>query len=154
QECPEGLTGRGWQPGFIRDILRSRSVLGEYQPHVGTCAKKGRKATRKPAGEPIKDYFPSIVDEATFYRVQQALDERRAGGGRITGVPNLFNGLLHDARDGRRMTVNTTNGIKVLVSSGAVRKVPGSSFVSVRYDTFEDAVLSLLAELKPSDVLS
>ncbi|MBI1915633.1 MAG: recombinase family protein [Planctomycetes bacterium] len=152
-EYPDGLTGKGWQPGFIRDILRSRSVIGEYHPHVGTCAKKGRKSTRKPFGEPIKGYFPAIIDDETFYRAQTALNGRKAGGGRTTGTPNLFNGLLYDATDGRRLTINTTHGKKVLVSSGAVRKIKGSTFRSIGYDMFETAILSALAELKPADVL-
>jgi DNA invertase Pin-like site-specific DNA recombinase len=153
RECPDGFTGKGWQPNVILSILRSRSVLGEYQPHAGTCAKKGRKSTRTPVGEPVKAYFPAIVSEADFYRAQQALDGRRKGGGRVTGTPNLFNGLLYDALDGRRMTVNAAHARRVLVSSGAIRKVPGSRWRSVRYDVFEEAVLTSLAELRPADVL-
>jgi DNA invertase Pin-like site-specific DNA recombinase len=153
KECPEGLTGRGWQPSTIRSILRSRSVLGEYQPHVGTCAKRGRKATRKPAGDPVPDYFPAVVTEAEFIRVQTALDGRKRGGGRTQGTPNIFNGILHDALDGRRAVAAAACGRRVLVSSGALRKVPGSQFRSIRYDVFEREVLSRLAELKPADVL-
>src|SRR5262249_28111224 len=85
--APSRMTGKVWQPPQIQSMLRNRSVLGEYQPHVGTCAKKGVKATRKPSGDPIKGYFPAVIEEATFYRVQHALDSRRKGGGPITGVP-------------------------------------------------------------------
>jgi DNA invertase Pin-like site-specific DNA recombinase len=153
KEYPQGLSGRGWQPASIGAILRSPSVLGRYQPHVGTCAKKGQKATRRPHGEPIQGYFPAIIAEADFYRVQEALDGRRSGGGRITGTPNLFSGLAYDARDGKRLVLNATHGEKVLVSSGAVRKQAGSTFLSLRYDTFEQAILSRLAELSAADVL-
>jgi DNA invertase Pin-like site-specific DNA recombinase len=154
REHPAGMTGKGWQPGQIGILLRSRSVLGEYQPHVGTCAKKGRPATRKPFGEPIKGYFPAVIDEALFYKVQAAMDGRLKGGGRTTGTPNLFNGILYDARDGRRMTVNGCGGKKVLVSSGAIRKMKGSAFHSVRYDIFEHELLDRLEELTAADVLS
>jgi DNA invertase Pin-like site-specific DNA recombinase len=153
RECPQGMTGRGWQPSYIRHALRSRSVLGEYQPHVGTCAKRGRKATRKPCGDAVRDYFPRILSDADFYRAQQALDGRRRAGGKVSGTPNLFNGILYDAADGQRMVITTTSGKKVLVSAGAVRKLKGSVFRSVRYEPFKQAVLSLLAELKPADVL-
>jgi DNA invertase Pin-like site-specific DNA recombinase len=152
-EYPAGLSGREWQPSYISNLLRSRSVLGEYQPHVGTCAKKGKKKTRRPEGDPIKGYFPAIVEEALFYRVQAALDGRKKGGGRTTGTPNLFNGLLYDAADGRRMVMNSSNGKKVLVSSGAVKRVPGVPFKNLPYDLFERAVLSRLRELTPKDVL-
>jgi DNA invertase Pin-like site-specific DNA recombinase len=152
-ECPEGLTGRGWEPGTVADLLRSRTVLGEYQPHVGTCARKGRQKTRKAVGGPVKDYYPAILSEAEFYRTQAALDGRKRGGGRATGTPNLFNGILFDAFDGRRMVLNSSGGRKVLVSSGAVRKDKGSAFRVIRYEVFEPAILTRLAELKPADVL-
>jgi DNA invertase Pin-like site-specific DNA recombinase len=153
RECPQGLTGKGWQPSYIRCLLRSRSVLGEYQPHKGTGAKKGRKSSRQACGEPVKNYFPAVIDEDDFYCVERALEVRRRGGGKIRGVPNLFNGLLTNAIDQYPMTMNACNGVKVLVSSGAIRKVSGSVFRSIRYDIFEAAVLSRLAELKPADVL-
>lgn len=154
REYPGGLTGKEWQPAQVATLLRNRAVLGEFQPHVGTCAKKGGvKSTRKPVGEPIKDYFPWIVSEAVFYQVQRGLDARRHGGGRVTGVPNLFNGCVWDARDQRRMVIGGSHGRRVLVSSGAIRRVKGSAFRTVRYEVFERAVLSLLRELKPQDVL-
>jgi DNA invertase Pin-like site-specific DNA recombinase len=158
-EHPEGMTGRGWQHGTVHDLLRSRAVLGEYQPHVGTCAKKGRKKTRRPAGEPVQGYFPAIVDEKLFDRVQEALTMRKTGGGHRedrdgpgTRVTNLFNGLVWDARDGQSMVVNGNVGRRFLVSSGAVRKLPGSEFRMVSLDLFEQAVLTLFRELKPGDV--
>jgi DNA invertase Pin-like site-specific DNA recombinase len=153
KEYPKGFTGRGWQPGQINVLLRSRSVLGEYQPHQGTCAKKGRKATRKPWGAPVPDYFPAVIAEADFYRVQAGLDARWIGGGRVSGTPNLFNGILYDAKDGCRMVMNASRGKRVLVSSGAVRHFPGSEFRAVRLDVFEPALLGSLRELTAADVL-
>lgn len=154
-ECPEGITGRAWQPNNVRKLLRSRSVLGGLQPYTGTCAKKGGiKSTRKPHGPPVVGYFPAIVAEAEFYKAQQAMDGRRRGGGRATGTPNLFNGLLYDGTDGTRMVLNTDHVRRVLVSSGAIRKSPGSTFQSVNYRVFEHAILSLLQELSPADTAS
>jgi DNA invertase Pin-like site-specific DNA recombinase len=154
KEWPEGITGKGWQPNNVRKILRARSVLGEFQAFTGTCAKKGGiPSTRKAHGPPVVGYFPAIVSEADFYKAQQALDGRRKGGGRSAGTPNLFNGILYDATDGRRMVLNSDHGRRVLVSSGAIRKMEGSSFRSVSYKVFERAVLSVLRELKPADVV-
>jgi DNA invertase Pin-like site-specific DNA recombinase len=155
RECPDGLTGRGWEPGYVCFLLRSRSVIGEYQPHQGTCAKKGGiKATRKPVGDPIKGYFPALVSEADFYRAQDALDKRRRSGGRTKGSPNLFNGLLVNALDGWPMVLNSSHGRKVLLSAGAVRRMPGCAFRTVDHHRFERAILSRLAELKPADVIN
>ncbi|MFO0823761.1 MAG: recombinase family protein [Gemmataceae bacterium] len=154
KECPGGVTGKSWQPNNIRKLLRSRSVLGEFQPHIGTCAKKGGiKSTRMPSGQPVVGYFPAIIDEATFYKAQAVISGRRRGGGRSTGLPNLFNGILYDARDRMRMVLNSDHGKRVLVSSGAIRKMKGSEFRSFPYDAFEKAMLLFLRELKPADVL-
>jgi DNA invertase Pin-like site-specific DNA recombinase len=154
EEATEGLTGRGWRPPTVAALLRSRAVIGEYQPHTGTCAKRGgTKATRKPHGEPIQNYYPALVSEADFHRVQKSLGERRRGGGTTRGVPNLFDGLLFDALGGCPMVRNKSHGRYVLASSAAMCGRPGSAFRSVVYDFFERAVLSRLKELKTEDVL-
>jgi DNA invertase Pin-like site-specific DNA recombinase len=163
KECPQGLIGKknkktgryiGWSPSYVNMLLRSPSVLGIYVPHVGTCAKRGSKSTRKPLdkAEWVKGYFPAVVEQGTFDAVQLALDKRRKGGGRTTGTPNVFNGILYDAADGERMVLNGNHGNKVLVSYGAARRKPGSEYRSVRYAEFECAVLAYLNELKPADL--
>jgi DNA invertase Pin-like site-specific DNA recombinase len=152
-EHPPGLSGRGWQPGAIAGILRSRAAIGEFQPHTGTCARKGRPKTRKPAGEPLRGYFPAVVPEADFYRVQTAIDGRKRTGGPARRVPNIFNGILWDGADGRRMVVNGQHGRRHLVSGGAVQRLAGSVYASVRYDAFERSILGALAELTTADVL-
>jgi len=154
EEYPEGVTGKGWQPNNIRKLLRSRQAIGEYQAVVGTCAKRGGvKSTRRKAGPPVIGYFPAIVTEAEFYKAQQALDGRKKGGGRSTGSPNLFNGILYDAYDQMRMVINRDRRGRILVSSGAIRKMAGSQFRSIPYTVFERGVLDLLRELKPADVM-
>jgi hypothetical protein len=151
---PDGLKGKGWRPGYLGEILRSRTVLGEYQPHVGTGAKKGLKKTRRPVGDAVMGYYPAIIDEGTFYRVQIGLDARRKkeSGGRDLGTPNLFNGYAYDAHDGHRMCLAGNHGRRLLVSSGAIRKLPGCQYRAISYAPFEAAVLSLLSELKVADV--
>jgi DNA invertase Pin-like site-specific DNA recombinase len=155
EECPEGLAGKGWSAPYVSSVLRNRAVLGEYLPHAGTCAKKGGvKSTRKPAGDPIKEYFPAIVSEPEFYRAQDALDKRRGGGGRQKGTANLFGSLMINALDGHPMVIASTCGRKVFVSAGAARGVPGCPYRAIDYTLFERAVLDRLLELKPSDVLA
>jgi hypothetical protein len=101
----------------------------------------------------VQGYFPAIVSEDDFYKAQRAIDGRQGGGGRVTGTPNLFNGYLWCALDNERMVLNGTRGRKTLVSSGAIRKRPGSVWRQVGYAEFEAAVLSLLRELRPEDVV-
>lgn len=58
---------RPWVGGNIHSILRKKSVLGEYQPHI----KVDRK--RQKDGDPIKGYFPIAVTPAVFLEAQQAI---------------------------------------------------------------------------------
>jgi DNA invertase Pin-like site-specific DNA recombinase len=152
---PAGLKGKGWQPGYVRDLLRCRAVMGEFQPHTGSCAKKGVKKTRKPVGEPLAGYYPAVVPEETFLRVQAGLDVRRNRklGGRDRGTPNLFNGYAFDAHDGHRLVLGGNHGHPRLVSAGAIRKLAGCGFRTIPYAEFEAAVLTLLSELKVADVV-
>jgi DNA invertase Pin-like site-specific DNA recombinase len=151
---PEGPGGKGWRPGVVADLLRNRAVIGEFQPKVGTCAKKGVKKTSRPVGEPVKGYYPAVLDEGTFYRVQLGLDARRnkPTGGRDLRTSNLFSGYAYDAHDGHRMVQGGHHGLRRLVSAGAIRKLPGCVFRGVAYAPFEEALLSLLSELKVADV--
>jgi DNA invertase Pin-like site-specific DNA recombinase len=156
KEHPAGLRGKGWCPSYLLNILRSRAVLGEFQPHTGTAAKKGGvKKTRRPVGDAIPSYYPAVIDEGTFYKVQVGLDARRNReyGGRDKGVPNLFVGYAYDAHDGQRLVLHGDHGRRLLVSAGAVRKLPGSGWRAIPYIAFEQALLSLLAELKVEDIV-
>lgn len=74
----------GWRESYIDKILRSRAVIGEYQPHKFIDGK------RQPYGEPIKEYFPKIVDEKLFYRIQNSLKNNKNCGGRGGKISNLF----------------------------------------------------------------
>jgi DNA invertase Pin-like site-specific DNA recombinase len=155
REFPEGLRGKGWRAATVCEILRSRAVLGEFTPHVGTHARRGRKKTSRPAGEAVKGYYPAVIAEDVFYRVQTGLSGRKSGptGGHDLGVPNLFRGLAHDAHDGHRMALSACRGRQFLVSAGALKKLPGCAFRTVPYAELEDAILSLLSELKAADVV-
>jgi len=73
-----------WRESYVLETIKSRTPLGELQP----------THKRKPIGQPIKGYYPAVVDEATWAAVQP----RRQGptAGPRTAVNNLFSGLLFD----------------------------------------------------------
>jgi DNA invertase Pin-like site-specific DNA recombinase len=77
-----------WHYSYIEKVLHSRGVLGEFIPHTA------RGADRKPTCEPIKDYYPAVIDEKTFLRVQNRGPGPR--GPRRDHAVNLFQGLLFD----------------------------------------------------------
>ena len=67
---PFGKNGH-WTAANARAILRNRAVIGVFQPHTTVNGK------RQADGDPITGYFPAVVDEAVFARVQDALRQRR-----------------------------------------------------------------------------
>jgi DNA invertase Pin-like site-specific DNA recombinase len=77
----------GWYDSYVQKILSNRAVLGEMQPgeRVGN--------RRVPKGDPIKGYYPRIIEPDLFNRVQAGLRSRRGKGGRKgRNVANLFSG--------------------------------------------------------------
>lgn len=94
--------GVGWQTSTIGKMLSGRAVLGEYQPHSGTH----RQRDRRPEGDPIIGYYPTIIDEDTYWRAQQAVQGRtKVAGRRGRGVSHLLLGLGKCARCGSSMHI-------------------------------------------------
>jgi DNA invertase Pin-like site-specific DNA recombinase len=158
--------GRGdnWSASFVSKVLRDRSVLGEYQPHVS------RDGKRIPEGNPIAGYFPAVVTEDEFNASRAAMMARRHKGGRPSKAVNLFAGLLRDARtpDLKRrkgdgsivvpcrfhvLNKGPDNGGKLLVSYGGAQGIPGATVASFPLVPFEVAFLTMLREVDPSEVL-
>ncbi|EGU0168387.1 MULTISPECIES: recombinase family protein [Vibrio] len=75
--------GGSWSNTSICRILNSKAVIGEYTPNIG----------RTSTNTPISDYYPSIIDESTFYLSQSRKAERSKpkSAGRKTTFPNVFN---------------------------------------------------------------
>ncbi len=145
------LTGRGdWGQARVYQILRSRAVLGEYQPHLGVqgSKKKGKPQTRTATGDAIEGYYPVIIDRETFDKVAVALDKRACYRGRRTAHVNLFSGMLRDARTGERFSYYHAK-----VQPPTI--VPNSDSAGLGHfnaDVLEEAVLAEMAEVKATDV--
>ncbi|MGD0039432.1 MAG: recombinase family protein, partial [Isosphaeraceae bacterium] len=144
--------GRGsvWKKGYIHKIISGRVVLGEYQP-----LRDG-----KSEGDPLAHYFPAAIDESTWLQAQAALARRKDKPGPIgEKVATLFGGLLKDAATGDHLRIAWHTGgtakdrrkRRVLVNARSMEGAcPGVSFP---HEIFEQAVLSLLKEVNPADVL-
>ena len=52
--------------------FRQRTCIGEYQPRK---FDENRKSV--PAGDPIIDYYPTVISEDIFYKAQSQLEQRR-----------------------------------------------------------------------------
>jgi DNA invertase Pin-like site-specific DNA recombinase len=84
-----GIRNTGWHVSYVRSILHSRAVLGDYQPYR---RERGEHRRSIPEGEPIKDYYPAIIDLATWQSVQT--QRKTSTPGRVNPkTVNLFAGL-------------------------------------------------------------
>ena len=158
--------GEGWSKQYVHKILTGRTVLGEYQPmkagarEDGTGKKVNGYIAPVPDGEPVKDYYPVVMDARTWDKTQAALRLRKDRAGRVgEKVTNLFTGLLTDAKTrGKLLIAWQTRGsgknrqkVRTLVSAESMEgRAPSTSFP---YPIFEEAILTMLKEVKTADVI-
>lgn len=89
-------TSDGWHAGYVLTILKSRSVMGFYQPTFWSKTA-GERAVRQHDGEDIAGYYPELISPDLFERVQGIIHRRNKRGGgrgrRGKSFPNLILGL-------------------------------------------------------------
>lgn len=90
KKVPHFGKSNGWIESYVTKILQNRAVLGEFQPHHKVDQK------RVPVGDVIKNYFPQIIDEDLFLKVQADRRKRKVGfgGRRGTKQNNLFTHII------------------------------------------------------------
>ncbi|HBC3411561.1 TPA: recombinase family protein [Vibrio parahaemolyticus] len=148
---PWGRSKTGWQTSYIKKILKARTVLGEYQPHV--VINKVREAV----GEPVFGFYPAVIDPNTFKLAQMSMTARdkRSGGIRKDKVNNLFTGLAKCKHCGNTMHFvdkgKPPKGNQYLLCSlaktGAVHNGVSCKRASIRYQETENAILTVAATL-------
>jgi hypothetical protein len=140
-----------WTLPYVARLLNDRRAVGEFQP----CGRG-----RKPEGDPIPGYFPAAVTEDEYWAAQAGADVRRkkAKSGkdevkayRVGKHVNLFSGLLRNARDGDTY-IAASKPNRVLVNHAA-QQGRGRSW-SFSLPVFERALLKLLHEINPHDILN
>jgi DNA invertase Pin-like site-specific DNA recombinase len=149
---PLGYSGQ-WNTSFLSKVMRDKAVIGELQPYT-----TNEDEERVKVGPPIPNYYPAVIDEGLFYRVQQDLDSRRQKRGRKGDFANLFQGIVWNARDGEKCHIATTRTKRKsgdiylqrrLVSYGHLRKIEGADPRGFDYFAFEQHLLTYLSELDP-----
>ena len=132
-----------WHKSYIKKIIHNKALIGEYQPFMG-------HNNRKPIGDPIPDYFPRLISDKDFYRMQTLT--RSKPGRTSPSTPNIFSGLLFDLTDGQTLTL-VNKGDKRLVNSAAQRGIKGAVYCSFPYAVFERVFLcNYLPEIKECDI--
>jgi DNA invertase Pin-like site-specific DNA recombinase len=139
-----------WSPEYVQKILRSRAVLGEYQPHKLV----GKR--RVSVGEPIADYYPAVVTPTAFKAARDSVESKTRF--RRDGRPGYAGGTDNDARSLFTPRVyDFDNKVKMVYNSGRRKgdyarlesrwRVGGYHQHSIRLDAFESAMLRLLPDL-------
>ena len=145
-----------WRESYIKKILGSRTVLGEYQPHV--MATVGGKRVRIPEGDPLIGYYPAAVSLVEFQDAASAIAARRQVGRGRKGkaYSNLFTGLLKCRCGAGYRYVNkgpppkggTYLHCSVAFSKGACDAKP------ISYPVFERVVLEAVDDLDVKGIMS
>jgi DNA invertase Pin-like site-specific DNA recombinase len=146
KKAPDGgRFGSGrWSRPYVYRILSDRRAVGEHQP---------RGADGKPSEEPIIGYYPPCITEAEWLAAAAGAKERKIKPGRVSaGRVNVFSGLLKNALEGDAYYLERRKeGHFVLINNNASNGQAGHR--SFPFDTFEAAVLSMLKEVDPREVM-
>lgn len=109
--------GKGglWNLVTINSLLSERKVLGEIQLRKYVrdengeyvLDEKGRRM-RENAGDPIKEYFPAIIDPATFAKARKLVFRNFTRKGRSSVAHyNLFGKVAFDRKTGESIILKT-----------------------------------------------
>lgn len=79
-----------WTPSTVHKVLANNAAWGMYQPKKQNTGKRDLIDD----GEPIYDYFPKVIDEKSFKKIQALKIVNRTAGRRGQSFTNLFTGLL------------------------------------------------------------
>jgi DNA invertase Pin-like site-specific DNA recombinase len=139
-----------WVTDYIHKILTDRRVLGECQL---------RKAGGVPDGPAIAGYFPRVIEDPEWDLARAGLEERRGTDRRGRALVraerkhvNTFRGLVTNALDGESFYLaQRSEGLWILRNHGGAEGHGATS--TFPYLVFEEAILSLLREVDPEEVL-
>jgi DNA invertase Pin-like site-specific DNA recombinase len=149
---PFGTTGR-WTRSYVNRILSDHRVCGTYQP---------RRTDDTPDGPPIADYYPRIISDDEWLLARAGQEQRRGKdklGRSLVRTErkwvNLFRGMLVDARNGEGfyLAEKVDGGKRRTILRNFAGYSGHGSNITFPYLVFETAVLKLLREVDPTDVL-
>jgi recombinase len=118
----------GWSNGTVRRLLRSRAIIGEYQPHV----RPNRKIAKE--GDPVPNYYPPLFpdDPGLFHRVQTALTMRNGAGGKGRNgkqFTNLIKGLARCGCCAGTVTLKTCPPLRRNRRGEMVKRIGTTSYL-------------------------
>jgi DNA invertase Pin-like site-specific DNA recombinase len=128
-----------WVDSYVQKILTNPAVMGVFQPHKKTDNK------RVPIGDPIKNYFPEVIDEDLYYAVQSQIKSRKQKGGRaVHKAQNLLSSITYCAVCGGKLCyANKGHEWKYLMCQNSKNGVRCNA-PNIRYALVEDFILQEL----------
>lgn len=163
----------GWQNSTVNKILSGTAAIGTFQPSKMVDGK------RKPDGEAIAGYFPSVISKTVFEAAQRGRLERKtnpsdgrkgSGGAKGKHYTNLFSKLAICAYCGKPMNYQNkgtrrkpmndqgkdtpSKGQAYLVCSTALRNLDCQMTGRWRYGQFEETFLKFVEQLDLASLVS
>lgn len=156
-----GNTAKTFNDSYVLRLLKDQRLLGYLQPFINPVDEKTGKRKRTAIGEPIPNYFPPLIDQKLFDRVNFKIQQRKIyQGGKVSRkFTNLFTKIGKCSYCGSSMTLFTKRGSKaeggrsayLQCSEGTKLRKCGNR--AVRYfDTFEKTIIMTLVELDLSSL--
>jgi DNA invertase Pin-like site-specific DNA recombinase len=136
-----------WHRSYVLKILANPAVTGVFTPHIEE--HRDGKLRRVPQ-EPIADYYPRVVDDETFQRVQTLFGARKSTV-RSGRVASIVAGLARCPKCGSTMTrvmkgTPKKGGIPKLVCTRA-KAGAGCEYHGVRLPELERVLIENAAQL-------
>jgi hypothetical protein len=132
---------QSWDHTTIDNMLRSRATFGEYRARsYAGGSKKG-----VPVGSAVSNYYPAVIDQATFDAAQLARRRNLAVGRGRKGndFANIFGGLTMCAYCSKEVKFHRNGNAKSMVCS-TVLDGRGCTRTGWSYQDFESKVLAFL----------
>lgn len=156
-----GNTAKTFNDSYVLRLLKDQRILGYLQPFLNPVDENTGKRKRIAVGEPIANYFPPIINQELFDRVNLKIQQRKVyqGGKVARKFTNLFTKIGKCSYCGSSMTLFTKRGSKaeggrsayLQCSEGTKLRKCGNR--AVRYfDTFETSIVKSLTELDLSSL--
>lgn len=130
--------GKRWGTTAVLTILKNRAAIGELAPKDG--------------GEPIPDYFPSVVDLDTFKAAERKIKARATG--KITKQSadfNVWQKLVYCGACGSTMHIIQRNHRYLMCANRRYGTCDGSK--NVRLDESEDVLVAMLLHLDATSLV-
>ena len=141
-----------WSHTIVRSYLTSKAAIGEFQPQ--TVSKVNGSKVYEDAGEAIKDYYPQVISESTFYATQKTF--KTSTKGRKGSFRNLLQGMTMCHSCGGTMSIKLAK-LKGTGGSGETKVWMRCSNATYRrgscgesqiaYQPLEDTIVSVLTVL-------